>query len=229
MTLVIAVLALLPSCRKGEGEVIPRSDLSKIYAQMLLTDQWILHTPNMRNIADTSLVYEPILERYGYDSDDYRKSVDFYMDDPERFARIFRETGEILNARLEELQAERERLARLEMLRKKAEEYRPDIEWELTVSDDDTLSVSLPDSLVIERDSSSIIYRIAYVPRRDTVYKGVRMELQEPDILKTGTHDPTDTLRIVPKLGRIDTLPGVTARKLKIVKPDNIMLNNGRK
>lgn len=227
MALVIAVLALLPSCRKGEAELIPRSDLSEIYAEMLLTDQWILHTPNVRNIADTSLVYEPILERYGYDSDDYRKSVDVYMDDPERFARVFRETVEILTARMEELKVERDRLAHLEMLRKRAEAYRPDLKWELRVPQkEDTLSVSLPDSLVIERDSSGIIYRFAHVPRKDTVYKGVRMVLQEPDTVKT---ERPDTSEVSQKVEIIDTLMPGSARKLKLVKPDNIMLNNGRK
>lgn len=230
VALVIAVLALLPSCRKDEGEVIPRSDLSRIYAEMLLTDQWIIHTPNMRNIADTSLVYEPILERYGYDSDDYRKSVDVYMDDPERFARIFRDAGEILTARLEALQVERERLAHLEMLRKNAEKYRPDIEWKLTASHkEDTLYVALPDSLVIERDSSSIVYRIAYVTRRDTVYNGVRMVTQGPDTLKAETPDTSETHEIVPRLGKIDTLPGVAGRKLRQALPEYTRMNDGDK
>ena len=65
-----------------------------------MTDQWVTSTPGIRMIADTSLVYEPILDKYGYDSDDYRKSIEVYMDDPERFARIFRESGDIIEERL---------------------------------------------------------------------------------------------------------------------------------
>ena len=53
------------SCRKDEAEVIPRSKMAEIYAEMLVTDQWITTTPGIRMIADTSLVYEPILEKYG--------------------------------------------------------------------------------------------------------------------------------------------------------------------
>ncbi|MBE6239418.1 MAG: DUF4296 domain-containing protein [Bacteroidales bacterium] len=227
LALAIFVLALLPSCRKGEAELIPRSDLSRIYAEMLLTDQWIIHTPNVRNIADTSLVYEPILERYGYDSDDYRKSVDVYMDDPERFARIFRETAEILTERMDELKEEKERLEHLEMLRKKAEQYRPHVNWELTdPHKGDTTAVSLPDSLAIAMDSTSGIYRISYVPLKDTVYHGVRMILHESDTLKT---ERPDTSEVSPKVEIIDTLMPGSARRLKLVKPDNIMLNNGRK
>ena len=95
----------LTSCRKDGAEVIPRKDMAEIYAEMLMTDQWILMTPSVRLIADTSLVYAPILERYGYDQDDYVKSVDHYMDDPERFSKIFRETGRILEAYVAELEA----------------------------------------------------------------------------------------------------------------------------
>ena len=97
---------------------------------MLLTDQWIVNTPNIRLIADTSLVYAPILGRYGYDAEDYRKSVDHYMDDPERFARIFRETGEILDAKMADLEARKAEMQRLEHLRVLAERFRPDVKWE---------------------------------------------------------------------------------------------------
>ena len=105
--LIVAVILLvsLVSCRKDEARVISRGKLSQIYAEMLLTDQWITMTPGMRMIADTSLVYEPILEKYGYTSADYRKTVETYMDDPERYARILRSTSQILDKRLSELKS----------------------------------------------------------------------------------------------------------------------------
>ena len=80
---LMTAIAILSSCSGKDGRtVIPRRQLAKIYAEMLVTDQWITSTPGMRMIADTSLVYIPILEKYGYDLDDYLKSVDVYMDDP---------------------------------------------------------------------------------------------------------------------------------------------------
>ena len=104
ITVIVTALALLlSSCGKDdEAKVIPRGKLSEIYAEMLVTDQWITSTPGMRMVADTSLVYAPILEKYGYDLDDYIKSMDVYMDDPERFSRIFRKSGEIIAERLED-------------------------------------------------------------------------------------------------------------------------------
>lgn len=227
VALALAVLVLLPSCRRDEAEVIPRSELSRIYAEMLLTDQWILNTPNVRTIADTSLVYEPILEKYGFDAEDYRKSVDVYMDDPERFARILRETGELLELRLEELKEKKERLEQLEKLRRAAERFRPDISWELTLPDEDTTVVSLPDSLAFELDSSSRVYRLSRVARNDTVYKGAGMIVSEPD---TARVEVADTSRKLPVFEKKDTLiPGRPGLKQMLVLPEYTKMKDGSK
>ena len=66
LTALYVALMILSSCSKEEDKVIPRSKLARIYAEMLLTDQWIQDTPSIRYVADTSLIYEPILESYGY-------------------------------------------------------------------------------------------------------------------------------------------------------------------
>ena len=70
---IVPLLAVIvfASCKKDEAEVIPRGKMADIYAEMLMTDQWISSTPGVRMIADTSLVYEPILQKYGYDKYDY--------------------------------------------------------------------------------------------------------------------------------------------------------------
>ena len=85
------MLLSLVSCSGDDGKVIPRSKLAEIYAEMFVTDQWLMDTPGVRRLADTSLVYEPILRKYGYTSEDYRVSVDRYMDDPELLKRKSRD------------------------------------------------------------------------------------------------------------------------------------------
>ena len=60
VAMALSALIFLASCGRDEAEVIPRDDMSRIYAEMLLTDQWVINTPNIRLIADTSLVYAPI-------------------------------------------------------------------------------------------------------------------------------------------------------------------------
>ena len=77
--------------------------MSQIYAEMLVVDQWLLENSKYRTQADTSLVYEPIFQKYGYTTEDYRASLEYYMNDPERYSRILRETVEILGEQIDEL------------------------------------------------------------------------------------------------------------------------------
>ena len=55
-----AMILVFASCRRDEARVIPRDQLAEIYAEMLVMDQWIMTTPGVRLIADTSLVYAPL-------------------------------------------------------------------------------------------------------------------------------------------------------------------------
>lgn len=168
-------LSALFSCGGDEPVVIPRAKLSEIYAEMLVTDQWIISTPSVRQIADTSLVYEPILNKYGYTREDYNRSVGHYMDDPERFARIFRTTAEILDERIKELEIRKQEEDRAEMRRLQAEKFRPDIDpEELFPYVFKEPYVHYYDSLTFEPDSTAI-YRLLPVETVDTVYDWVEM------------------------------------------------------
>lgn len=197
--LVIAAFAavLSVSCVKDEAEVIPRGQLARIYSEMLVMDQWIQSTPGTRVMADTSRVYEPILEKYGYSSEDYRASVDYYMNDPERFSRIFRSAGEILDKRIEELNRE----LRLQQAR----DNLPKIKSDFKISDfapylTDEPYVHYYDSIAVELDSATWTYRLRPVETGDTLYDGVRIII-------------ADTLSVaVDTLGAIDTLVPVIPR-----------------
>ena len=107
---VLAAAALLVISCGRNGRVIPAHKLSKIYAEMLVLDQRIRNNPQLASTADTTLVYEPILNKYGYSGKDYAKSVARYMKDPEAFGKIFKDTREILDSHIKELKdAERAR------------------------------------------------------------------------------------------------------------------------
>ena len=211
---VIAAAALLSSCSgRDERTVIPRRQLAKIYAEMLVTDQWITTTPGMRMIADTSLVYMPILEKYGYDLDDYLKSVDVYMDDPVRFARILRNSGEIIGKQLKDAEVRLEEHKRLAAL--------PKVKVDLDMKEFfpflfDEPYVHYYDSLSFEPDSTLMIYRLVPVERGDTLFDGVRIMVK------------TDTLKMSSK-GRemkefisdrkADTVKAIKATRIR--KADN--------
>ncbi len=187
-----AIMTLFASCKKDEAEVIPRKTLAKIYAEMLVTDQWITSTPGVRRIADTSLVYEPILEKYGYDSDDYRASMDKYMDDPERFSRILRTTGEIIEARIEKLAEEQTRLLKLAML--------PKIYVEFDMGELSSYFTGEPyvhyfDSLDVVLDSATLLYNMVSVERGDTLYDGLRMVIKDSVAVDLPDRDSSDVVK----------------------------------
>lgn len=124
--LISAAIALLflSSCSSGP-RVIPRKTMAKIYAEMFVTDEWIRdNSYRLGRLADTSLVYEPLLEEFGYDSDDYLLSVEEYLNDPERFSRILRDTEAQLNKRLAALKLEKSRLEALAKLQRKRDSIR---------------------------------------------------------------------------------------------------------
>ena len=127
LTLLAACILIISSCKRGDEKIIPRKDMAKIYAEMLVVDQWVQLDQAVRKTMDTTLVYEPILEKYGYDSDDYRNSVYKYLDDPERFSRILREAAEIIDKRLvvlRKLKAEEDaKAARSEEMKQYAVEF----------------------------------------------------------------------------------------------------------
>lgn len=174
--LLAAVVMFAASCRKDGAEVIPRAKLAKIYAEMLVTDQWIMTTPGVRLIADTTLVYEPILQKYGYDSDDYRKSIDYYMNDPERFARIFRSTVEIIDGQIAELKHEQAILDAIAKLPKvvsdfKVGDYVPYLDGEPYLHFYDSLDVVI--------DSATLMYRLVSIERSDTLFDGLKIVLRD--------------------------------------------------
>ena len=180
--LALATLLILVSCIGGRDKVIPRAKLAEIYAEMFITDQWISSTHSVRRQADTSLVYEPILAKYGYTSADYRHSVDKYMNDPERFSRILRTTGEILDKKLKVLNDREMELARL----KDRQEYLESLRFEADFHAEeffpylfDEPYIHYYDSLDVKPDSTLMVYRLINVSRTDTLYDGIRMVLKD--------------------------------------------------
>ena len=236
-------VTLFSSCKKEEDKVIPRSKMAKIYAEMLLVDQWLQMEPDARRRADTSLVYEPILEKYGYDSEIYRRSIYKYLDDPERFARIFRTTIEIYDKRLKELKKLKD-VYDDDLLREKArEQYRAEID----VDDHFPYMYSEPyihyyDSLDVQVDSATWEYRFSDVERSDTVYEGLRMIIHIDSTAVNDSIARADSLAVADSLVRADSLAALDSikktevRLLKEKTPVNrirskekAILNNGLK
>jgi hypothetical protein len=171
--------------------------MAKIYAEMLVVDQWIQLDQTLRKKMDTTLVYEPILEKYGYDSEDYRNSVYRYLDDPERFAKILREASEIIDERLVELKKLKEAEDLLQDKNEDLKQYRV----EFNAADRfpymyDEPFIHYHDSLAVDLDTLNNEYRFKSVELADTVYEGVLMIVKADTVAVTDTMPAADSIML---------------------------------
>ena len=117
LSLVVAG-CLVTSCHRGR--VISASDMSDIYAEMFLADQWLNDNPQVKRTADTTWLYESIFQKFGYSFDDYDASVNYYLHHPEKYKKILdktvaklRKTQKALDAFSDDFDKNREILAGL--------------------------------------------------------------------------------------------------------------------
>ena len=208
---LMAAVVFASCSSKDEAEVIPRAKLADIYVEMFMTDQWISDTPGMRLIADTSLVYEPILEKYGYDKLDYIHSVDFYMNDPERFARILRSSMDKLDKRIAHLLKVKRQQELADEAAKTLERFKMDYTFEeyFPYMADEPY-VHYYDSLAFEADSL-MVYRLVAIETADTLYDRLEMIVR------------TDSLSVCDTLPLVDTV--VTPRPQELKKKLEEMRN----
>ena len=197
LILLAAAVLLASSCGRDKARVIPRSKMSKIYAEMLVMDQWIQNKPGLRTIADTSLVYEPILEKYGYDSDDYQYTVEYYMADPERFSRILRTTVSIIEKDLRSLRKLQTEIKLNEKLQKEIANFEITMFqfYDEFVTRDGLRNFS--DSIDVVWDTTYNAHRFRRLPRTDTIYQGPRMIVEET---------VADSLAVTDSLAVVDSL-----------------------
>ena len=215
LTLVLGLM--LASCGRKE-RVIPKEKMSEIYAEMYVLDQWLDDNRSLRREADTSLVYAPILEKYGYTYDDYLNSVNAYMKDPTRYSRILRRTSEILNGRLSELKAEKK--AREEALK---ESRRLDSLRNLVRLNVDSLMRGMSrtnpsDSVTVAWDSlNCLVFR--FVQATDTTYDGPAMTIRtdSADVAADSLAVVSDSIRLAPA----DSSWAVPPAGIKTALPDS--------
>ena len=174
----IAALFFLVGCSCSKPKVISKGKLAEIYAEMLVMDQWIADNPGFRVQADTSLVYEPIFEKFGYTTEDYRASVEHYMNDPERYSKILRATTEILDAKLIELKE----LKRIEDRKKAIVPYKIDRNRLYYMRSVDQLWES-GDSLSASLDSLTPVYEICFHETSDTLYDGLNIVIRKDSVV----------------------------------------------
>jgi hypothetical protein len=103
--LIVCLLVLAVSCHKGPRR-IPRGDMEDIMMQVLLQDQYVKQNSELRKQADTMLVYEGIFESFGYDTDDFLASLDYYLADASRMEKIMEKVEQRLMEKVAQTEKE---------------------------------------------------------------------------------------------------------------------------
>ena len=209
----LAVLFFLVGCSCNGPRVIPRGKMAHIYADMLLQDQWVLDNHSIRSQADTSLMYEPIFESYGYTTEDYRASVAHYMNDAERYSRILRKTVDILDKKLNEVKE----LKAIEDRRKSIVPYRMDRHKLFYYRSVDRLW-EYGDSISIEMDSIVPVLEIHFHETSDTTYDGLCIIIREDSLAVKDTLLPVDSIADVDTVVKTDTV----AKESEPAKTDTV-------
>lgn len=93
----IILLIVSVSCK--DKDLIPKDTMADIYYDIYMTDATISGNWNMKKMADTLKVYEPIFNKYGYTYEDFQKSTDKYLLRPDKFKKIFEATQAKLEKR----------------------------------------------------------------------------------------------------------------------------------
>ena len=94
--LAVLTLGVLSVCLSGCGrkdKVIPRDQMVDIYVDLFVADQWIREQGSTFMAADTVRFYEPIFRKYGYTTQDFCNSANYYLQDARRYARILQKVS----------------------------------------------------------------------------------------------------------------------------------------
>ena len=232
--MTLSVMAFVLHGCKDDG-VIDEDDMAEIYAEMLITDQWISTKPGLRKTADTSFVYEPILKKYGYTSADYRRSVEYYLNDPDDYAEIMKTTVKLLEKRLKSLQLKREGIDEEKLLERRIKELAKEIDFPsaaLYLSLLENEMFGNPDSLSVVWDSLARCYTIHPVERKLLKESSDSLQVADsiPQLDSLAVRDSLKALDTMPKLDtipKLDTMPKLDTTR-KPIKPAELRPKNVR-
>ena len=125
IVVLAVVLAGLCAC-SHRGRVIPENKFARIYHDMFLADQWVRDHPEAREAVDTTLLFDPIFERYGYSFEDYDRSVQYYLDHVDRYFKLLGRVETQLRKEGDALQLEADRLAARDV---ELSKFRQNVQW----------------------------------------------------------------------------------------------------
>jgi hypothetical protein len=195
MVLLAAVIAVAVASCSDRPKVIPARKMEKIYREMFMADQWIIKNPEKKRKADTTWLYVPIFEKYGYSVEDYRHSVDHYLNDPKRYAEMLERVRKSLAKEYGPLNR---KLVKAAEARHRADSL---AQAHKIFSADDFINLydltyvtQMTDRIDFKRNKRGVWYPEPVV--EDTVFRGPELIIKDTSSVEVEEHDPTEDLRI---------------------------------
>ena len=101
---ILTLFILLCSCSNRK---IPQEKLPKIIAELHLADKYANEILNMQEalFLDSIKIYEPVFNKYGYTSEDYKRTIDKYISRPKKLRTYFESAKSILEEQKIAIQA----------------------------------------------------------------------------------------------------------------------------
>ncbi len=224
-------ISVLSSCR--DSGVIDEKVMAQIYAEMLMTDQWINSNPEARKMADTTLVYEPILKKYGYTSEDYRYSISYYLEHHKEFVEITKQTVKILEQKREELEKEKVRIdnaRKAQAYKQKISEYVDLDETMIGVNANQPSEYDPDASLTVKWDTLSLCFSIGIEVPSDSLTVSDSLSVTDtlavPDTLRHMKFWQSD--RILPLKDTLRKASDTTAKTIHKIKNMRPLRNDRR-
>lgn len=84
---VLYIIFLLSACVQRDKR-IPAHDFQLVLREMFLTDVILEREGQWRDLADSSIVYIPILEKHGYTVEQFLATMDYYAGRPSRYKSL---------------------------------------------------------------------------------------------------------------------------------------------
>ena len=147
---ILSALALLSSC--GSEEVfIPASDMMSIYQDLFYIDQCVDMVPEVRLSADSLIIYQPIIESYGYTCEQFIEAIAQYKRHPKQFARLMEGVRDDLREQKEDIFRVRRLMDSLKMMLT----WVPSDGMDVTLPDDEP--DGMPDGYEVADDDSTVV------------------------------------------------------------------------
>lgn len=211
------VVFALASCSRG-AKVIPARKMERIYREMFLADQWLADNPDKQQKADTTWFYEPIFKKYGFTLKDYQKSVDYYLNDPKRYAEML---GRVYDGLRSESDAVNRRIALEDKARFEADSIArahkalPVREFHSFI---DIFKGSFPmDTVCFQKDSLGVYSFVPVV--KDTMFRGPELVIRDTVATSADSVSVPETAIL---WRRATPLPSKRLRNLELLPAEEI-------